>query len=198
MVISIVSISIAISVYLENRRSGAVVVFTPTRYGYLGGEHHSNKSDKILLAFTIHNDGNVFRNVEKVWLEIIDPNKENLTYTAIGKFDKLKKLIFKENPLTENEYFSLVSSFSMDKHQYLSLNFLFYLDDSKDWPGGNRIHKLHQGKHEGVIKVKVTRKAGNEGYSTETYSSQRFDFMVHYAAPTNWIDTFTDIMVLPD
>lgn len=192
LIISVVSIIIALSVYLEGRRGGSIKVFVPSRYGTLRGTHHSNTSDKILLSFTLHNKGNSFRNITSIKLTLTDEKESRWELKAIGIFDNLKNLNLEKYSLISNPNYSLLTSISLNKNQYVSPNLLFYYWDDIGWPYGEKVFKLKKGIYFGKIIINSIE-SNNNGYQLIQYESDRFKFEIVSEPFENTINTFTNI-----
>lgn len=193
LVVSVVSISIALTVYLENRQRGSINIFVPSRYGILRGTHQHNKSDKILMCFTVHNNGNSFRNIGSVRLVLQEKDGNNWNLKAIGKFDSLKNLQFTEYSLTRNPNYSLVTSIPLDKNQFLSFNLLFYYEDDEGWTYSGKTFKLGAETYTGQLVVDSNETHGGGEYKSINYKSGLFEFRVRYEPSENLIDTDTNI-----
>jgi hypothetical protein len=195
LVTSILSILIAMSVYLENRRRGNLEVFPPSRYGLLRGVHHSNTSDKILLCFTLLNDGNVFRNVDSINLILKSESGDSWHFRAVGMLDKIRCSILKKgNGLLSDPNYFLVSSISVDKKQFITLNLLFFYSNDKGWIQLGDIFKFREGVYEARI-IACSQSSGRGGCRFERYQSSRFKFRIDYLPPENLLDTFTNIVI---
>jgi hypothetical protein len=190
----IASFLLSLKVYLENRREGYINIFVPSRYGILRGTHHNNTSDKVLLCFTLHNNGNIFRDINGINLILTDENSSQCNLKAIGKFDNLKDLNFEKYPLISNPNYSLVTSISLDKNQFISLNLLFYYKDDTGWTNSGNVFIFKKGTYEGKITVTLVESYDN-GYQEVLYESDYFNFTVRYKPFENMIDTFTNINI---
>jgi hypothetical protein len=193
LIISIISISIAIMVYLENRREGNINIFTPTRYGILRGTHQSNQSDKILLCFTVHNNGNLFRNISSINLLLEDEDGSKWKLKAIGKFNELKELNFQKYSLSLNPNYSLITSLSFDKNQFLTLNLLFYFENDLGWNASGEKFQISEKTYKGKIQLISTEVHDQINYKSVPYESRPFEFTIKYIPKINLIDTFTNI-----
>ena len=195
LVTSMVSILIAMSVYLESRRTGCLEIFPPSRYGLLRGVHHSNTSDKILLCFTLLNDGNVFRNVDSMNLILKSESGDSWYFRSIGMFDKLRcSFLKKESGLLSDPSYSLVSSISVDKNRFIPLNLLFFYSNDRGWIQSGNIFKFKEGVYEARI-IACSYSSGRRGCRFNRYESRRFRFRVDYLPPENILDTFTNIVI---
>jgi hypothetical protein len=190
----IVSVLLSLKVYLENRSEGYINIFAPSRYGTMRGTHHNNTSDKILLCFTLHNNGNIFRNINRINLTLKDENGSQWNFEATGKLDNLKDLIFKKYPLISNPNYSLVTSISLDKNQFVSLNLLFYYKDDPGWINSGKAFRFKKGTYEGKITITSVGSDDNN-YRKVPYDSDYFNFIIRYEPFENMIDTFTNINI---
>lgn len=193
--ISLISITIAVSVYLENRRVGELEIFVPSRYGILRGTHQSNTSDKLLISFSVHNNGNRFRDVRRVHLELKDDAGAR-SLLAIGRFDQLKELRFQNRSLTENPNYFLLSSLPLDRGQFATLHLLFYFENDPGWVTGGQAFSLKRGTYTARLVIDCTEPARGGGYEDQTFRSSPFRLSVKYEPPKDLIDTFTDITPL--
>ena len=190
----VVTLFIAVSNYYYIQREGYINIFVPSRYGTMRGTHHNNTSDKILLCFILHNNGNIFRNINSINLTLTDENGSQWNFEATGKLDNLKDLIFKKYPLISNPNYSLVTSISLDKNQFVSLNLLFYYKDDPGWINSGKIFRFKRGIYEGKI---TTTSVGSDdnNYRKVPYESDYFNFIIRYEPFENMIDTFTNINI---
>ncbi len=197
LVISVVSISISLLVYFKTVEEGSLNIFIPSRYGTLAGEHHHNKSDKLLMCFTIHNNGNLFRNIKSFNLELKDKSGNKWNLKAIGKFDEVKNLNLQEGSLTTNPNYSIISAVSLDKNQFTSLNLLFFYEKDSGWIGGNKKFELKKGEYIGKLILNSLENKKSD-YELCEYESSLFQFDVKYDPRNhlNTIDTFIDTKLL--
>ena len=193
LLVSVVSIYIAITVYLENRSEGNINIFTPTRYGILRGTHQSNQSDKILLCFAVHNNGNIFRNISSIILKLNDENGNNWELKAIGKFNELKELNFQKNSLSLNPNSSLITSIAIDKNQFLIFKMLFYNENDPGWNKSGKKFQFDEKTYKGKIHLISTEVHDKVNYESVIYESKSFKFTIKYIPKINLIDTFTNI-----
>jgi len=183
----------SISNYLYIRREGYINIFVPSRYGTMRGTHHSNTSDKILLCFTLHNNGNIFRNINTINLTLIYENGSKWNLEATGKFDKLKDLDLRKSPLKSNPNYSLITNISLNKNQFVSLNLLFYYKDDTGWTNSGKVFRFKRGVYIGKITV-TSLESDDNGYRSIQYESDSFSFTVKYEPfDENIINTFTNI-----
>lgn len=156
-----------------------------------------NTSDSILLCFTIHNNGNIFRNIKIINLTLIDENGSKWNFEAIGKFDNLKDLDLREDRLKgPNLNYSLVTQISLNKNQFISLNLLFYYEDTIGWTNGGKVFRFKRGTYIGKITV-TSLESNDNGYRSVQYESDSFNFIIKYEPFTEEyiFDTFTDINI---
>jgi hypothetical protein len=180
------------SVYLENRRTGELEVFVPSRFGILRGTHQSNHSDKVLLAFLIHNNGSLFRDATRIRLSL-SAGADEWEFLAIGRFDQLKDLHFPNRSLSENSNYSLLTSLALDRGQFVAPNLLFYLKDDAGWVQGGKRFRLQRGDYSAQLVVECIEPTDGNGYQRREFRSLPFKLSIKYEPSENQIDTFTDI-----
>ena len=191
----LVTLFIAVSNYCYIRREGDINIFIPSRYGIMRGT--KNTSDRTLLCFTIHNNGNIFRNIKIINLTLINENGSKWNLKAIGKFDNLKDLDLREDRLKgPNLNYSLVTQISLNKNQFISLNLLFYYEDDTGGTIGGKVFRFKRGIYIGKITV-TSLESNDNGYRSVQYESDSFNFTVKYEPYTEEyiFDTFTDINI---
>jgi len=191
LLVSLASFAISLMVRAETRRQGHLDIFLPTRYGLLRGTNHANTSDKLLLCFALHNDGNAFRSVDSVTLRLEDADGRFYNFRAIGAFDKLRCFGLKEMGLLTDPNYSLVTTMPLDKQQYLSLNLLFFYTDDPGWVENGEPFEFKPGSYRATLLVSAL--ADGEGGRSQLYRSGRFRFTVQYRPAPNMLDTFTNV-----
>ena len=189
-----ITLFIAVSNYCYIRREGYINIFVPYRYGTMRGTHHSNTSDKILLCFTLHSNGNIFRNIKTINLTLINENCNKWNLEATGKFDNLKDLNLRKYPLKSNPNYSLVTSISLNKNQFVSLSLLFYYEDDTGWTSSGKVFRFKRGAYVGKITV-TSLESDDNGYRSVQYESDSFNFTVKYEPFENIINTFANINI---
>jgi len=191
-----ITLFIAVSNYCYIRREGYINIFVPSRYGIMRGPNRT--SDRILLCFTIHNNGNIFRNIKIINLTLINENGSKWNLKAIGKFDNLKDLDLREDRLFKgpNLNYSLVTHISLNKNQFVPLNLLFYYEDDTGGTNGGKVFSFKGEAYIGKITV-TSLESDDNGYRSVQYESDSFNFTVKYKPyGEEYIsDTFTDINI---
>ena len=172
-----ITLFIAVSNYCYIRREGYINIFVPSRYGIMRGPNRT--SDRILLCFTIHNNGNIFRNIKIINLTLINENGSKWNLEAIGKFDSLRDLNLREHRWELNLNYSLVTHISLNKNQFISLNLLFYYEDDTGGTNGGKVFRFKRGPYMGKITV-TSLESDDNGYRSVQYESDSFNFTLQF------------------
>lgn len=191
-VFSVISITIAVSVYVDTHRVGEVQVLPPTRYGLLGGKQHNNAHDKILLSFALNNDGNIFRHVRWVRLTLEDEEKRCFEFVAVGQFDRLgDQMKIEGSVLSEKDFgYSLFSSLPLAKNEFHLLNLLFFFEQScRETSPVDHFSFVPRMKYRGQLHLEVLQARGKE----RQFHSPAFAFEVLGHVTDDWIVTFSNV-----
>ncbi|MGB3637856.1 MAG: hypothetical protein WBA39_09825 [Rivularia sp. (in: cyanobacteria)] len=128
---------------------GRLETSSPTRIAIASGKEiklQGNGSDKILLSFSIYNNGATLKTIKEVTLTLINKDGEKIKFIADGQFDKLKNIRLFEFPLTKNENYSLVTAISVPPRTHHIVNYLFFYQCDRQWHSKVKHQTLGCGK----------------------------------------------------
>lgn len=114
--------------------NGSLEIFTPTQIGTTSAKIYGIDDDKILICFTIYNNGCKRRTLKKISLNLNDSNSK-IVFEASAMLDKLKDISKPNddnyNPLYDNPEFHHIGSLPLNKYEFISLNLVFFSSNNK-------------------------------------------------------------------
>lgn len=147
-IISLLAFGISLVVlYRTEFARGKVDVFSPSRIAVASAQSiklQGNESDKIILSFSIYNNGTTLKTIKRTTLTLIDKNQEEKIFFADAQLDKIRDIQIDKSPLQENENYSLVTAISIPpKSHYIATQIFFYGCD-RGWRSGGKNQFLNE------------------------------------------------------
>ncbi|MGK7912323.1 MAG: hypothetical protein AB4050_12730 [Synechococcus sp.] len=124
---------------------GMIKVFPPSRVAVISSEQfrlQGNDSDKLLLSFSVQNDGATLKSVKGSYLTIRDQNGKELDFFADAELDRIKDIRITESPLTDNSNYALISSTSIPPRSFYIANQIFFYGCDSGWHSGEKLDSL--------------------------------------------------------